>query len=209
MAQWRLLIADDSPEIAAVVEAAMQQDGRFDIYLASNGEEALKMARLYMPHVILLDIMMPRIHGLKVCKMLKSDEKTSQIKIIVLSALARDYTKREAFQNGADSYVTKPFNLDQLISTVESTIRGGSSGSDSGGIGRADAGKEAFVFNRGDEVKVRLTEEDDEVGGIVMSRIPPGQWQESEWGYRIALDSGGEALVRWNQVTLANMMEIA
>lgn len=209
MAQWRILIADDSPEIAAVVEAAMEQDGRFDVYLAANGEEALKMARLYMPHVILLDIMMPRIHGLKVCKMLKSDDKTSQIKIIVLSALARDYTKREAFQNGADSYITKPFNLDELISTVESVIRGGSSGSDASGSGRVDSGKEAFVFNRGDEVKVRLTEDEDEVGGIVMSRIPPGQWQETEWGYRIALDSGGEALVKWNQVSLSNMLELA
>ncbi|MDA1036259.1 MAG: response regulator [Chloroflexi bacterium] len=209
MAQWRILVADDSPEIAAVVEAALDQDGRFDVFLAANGEEALKMARLHMPHLILLDVMMPRIHGLKVCKTLKSDDDTSQIKIIVLSALARDYTKREAFQNGADGYITKPFNLDGLINDIEATIRGGYLGSGSTDVGSGNIGKETFVFNRGDEVRVRLAEDEAEVGGIVMSRIPPGQWQEAEWGYRIALDSGGEALVKWNQVTLVNMLEHA
>jgi hypothetical protein len=60
------------------------------------------------------------------------------------------------------------------------------------------------VFNRGDEVRVQLEVGQPEVAGIVMSRIPPGQWQENEWGCRVALDSGGESLVKWDQVALAN-----
>lgn len=204
MAQWRVLIADDNPEISAVVQAALRQDGRFDLYQATDGEEALNMARLHLPHLVLLDVMMPSVHGLKVCKTLKSDPHTSRIKIIMLSALARGFTKREAYRNGADAYITKPFILADLISNIESVIRGLRG---PGGVGRAPVGDDASVFNRGDEVRVRISEDEPEASGIIMNRIPPGQWQENEWGYRIALDSGVKALVKWDQVALVSSFE--
>jgi DNA-binding response OmpR family regulator len=73
---------------------------------------------------MILGIMMPRFHGLKVCKTLKSETDTSDIKIIMLSALGREYIKHEAVQNGADAFVMKPFSLRDLVNSIEIVLWG-------------------------------------------------------------------------------------
>jgi DNA-binding response OmpR family regulator len=205
MAQWRILVADDSADVTSVVDAVLTRDGRFEVHHARNGEDAITVARAVLPDVMVLDIMMPRVHGLKVCKTLKEDPKTQNIRIIMLSALGREYTKREAYQYGANAFMTKPFSPRDLVTCIEDVLQ------EDATHGEAEQvlGGQVFVFNRGDIVRVFVDAANPEVSGVVKSRIPPGQWSENEWGYQVALDSGSEAVVKWSHVTSAGSLEQA
>jgi CheY-like chemotaxis protein len=205
MAQWRILVADDSADVMSVVDAVLQRDGRFEVYHARNGEDAINVARQVVPDVMVLDIMMPRVHGLKVCKTLKEDPKTQDIRIIMLSALGREYTKREAYQYGANAFMTKPFSPRDLVTSIEDVLKEDSTHAPTEQV----LGGQVFVFNRGDEIRVFIDADQPDVGGVVKSRIPPGQWRENEWGYRISLDSGAEVVVKWSQVTSGRSLEQA
>ena len=209
MAQWRILVADDSADVTSVVDAVLRRDGRFEIYHARNGEDALALARLYVPHVIILDIMMPRVHGLKVCKTIKADKGTASVKVIMLSALGRQYTKNEAYQYGADAYMTKPFSPRDLVNTIEVVMRGERTVEEQSAPVMTVMSQDFWVFNRGDEVRVLLGAGEPEVAGVVKSRIPPGQAGDDEWGYRIGLATGGDAFVKWDQVMPAKVMDRA
>ena len=204
MADYRILVADDSADVTSVIDAVLRRDGRFEILHARNGEDALAVAREYLPNVMVLDIMMPRVHGLKVCKMLKEDTKTQNIRIIMLSALGREYTKREAYQNGANAYMTKPFSPRDLMAAIEDVLH---QRSENGPTTEQALGGQVFVYNRGDIVRVFVDSERPDIGGVIKSRVPPGQWRENEWGYRVGLDTGGDVLVRWDQVTVAKALE--
>ena len=83
MADYRILVAVDGADVTSVVDAVLTRDGRFEILHARNGEDELAVARASHPHVMVLDIMMQRAHGLKVCKALKEDSKTQDIRIIM------------------------------------------------------------------------------------------------------------------------------
>ena len=204
MADYRILVAVDGADVTSVVDAVLTRDGRFEILHARNGEDALAIARASHPHVMVLDIMMPRVHGLEVCKALKEDPKTQDIRIIMLSALGRDYTKREAYQYGANGYMTKPFSLGDLMAAIEDVLHESAFHT----VTTEQAlGGQVFVFNRGDDVRVFVSPEAPDVGGVIKSRVPPGQWRENEWGYRVGLDSGGDALVKWDQVTAAKVLD--
>ena len=202
MSHARILVADDSPEVVSVIDAILRKEGRFDVHYAANGEDAITMARQLLPQVMVLDIMMPRIHGLKVCKTLKEDPATQEIRIIMLSALGREYTKREAHQYGANAFMTKPFSPRDLVAGIDEVLRDGKGGSE--GESKADDGSHVFVFNRGDEVRLFINDTYPDVGGIIKTRIPPGQWDENDWGYKVGLDTGGEVVVKWDRVTAAN-----
>jgi two-component system alkaline phosphatase synthesis response regulator PhoP len=114
---------DDQENTSVILTAALQRDGRFEVSKATNGEDALSLCRQINPDVAILDIMMPRVHGLKVCQMLMKNPQTSWIRVIMLSALGRQYTKNEAYEYGADAYVTKPFSPQDLIRQVEAVLQ--------------------------------------------------------------------------------------
>jgi CheY-like chemotaxis protein len=196
MALAKVLVADDSPEITSVIDAVLRKEGRFELYYAANGEDALSMARRHLPDVMLLDIMMPRVHGLKVCKTLKEDPTTQDIRIIMASALGREYTKREAYSYGANGFITKPFSPRDLVTAIDDTLKERKAPVG----GPRSAQSQMFVFNRGDEVRVYLSADYPDVGGIIKTRIPPGQWEENDWGYKVGLDTGGEVVVKWDRV---------
>lgn len=201
MATVKVLVADDSPEITSVIDAILRKDGRFELSFAANGEDAINLARRNLPDVMLLDIMMPRIHGLKVCKALKEDPLTQEIRIVMLSALGREYTKREAFSYGANAFMTKPFINRELVDQIDDVLR------DRDAFGNKEITANTFVFNRGDEVRVHLNDDYPNIGGIIKTRIPPGQWEQNDWGYKVGLDTGGEVIVKWDKVSPANAHE--
>lgn len=115
-----LLIADDNKEIRDYMKALLSDD--YVIIEAADGNEALKMARTFHPDLVISDVMMPGIDGLELCAELKRNSSTSQIPVIIVSAKALDEQKIEGYENGADSYITKPFSSKLLRTRIENLL---------------------------------------------------------------------------------------
>jgi DNA-binding response OmpR family regulator len=116
----KILVVDDEREIRGLLSDFLTEEG-YRVILATNGAEALGLAELENPEVILLDINMPGIDGIEVCKKLKAQEKTQFIPIIIITAL--EDSGFIAYLEGADDFVSKPFNLVELTFRVRSMIR--------------------------------------------------------------------------------------
>jgi CheY-like chemotaxis protein len=114
----KLLIADDEGSIRGLVRVTLEGES-YEILEAGDGEEALHVAYAEHPALILLDVMMPRLDGLEVCRRLKTDPITKDIVIVLLTAMAQDSDRERGFAAGADDYVTKPFSPLALLHKVE------------------------------------------------------------------------------------------
>jgi len=121
MAQ-KILVVDDEPDAVDLVQFNLSNAG-YDVITAADGEEALKKARTYCPDLILLDVMLPEIDGLEVCKLLRRDAATSGIPIIMLTARAAEIDRILGLELGADDYVTKPFSPRELVLRVKNLLR--------------------------------------------------------------------------------------
>jgi len=115
---------DDEPEAVELVEFNLKKAG-FDVITAADGAQALKKARSAQPHLIVLDLMMPEIDGLEVCKILRRDSATARIPIIMLTAKAAEVDRIVGLELGADDYVTKPFSPRELVLRVNKVLRRG------------------------------------------------------------------------------------
>lgn len=116
---YNILVCDDDKEIVEAIEIYLSKEG-YNILKAYNGEEALKILKSNEIHLIILDIMMPKVNGIQVANKIREDK---GIPIIMLSAKSEDYDKINGLNSGADDYVTKPFNPLELIARVNSQIR--------------------------------------------------------------------------------------
>ena len=114
----KLLIADDEASIRGLVRVTLEGEG-FDIFEAADGEAAMEIARTEHPKLILLDVMMPRLDGLEVCRRLKGDPATKGIVIVLLTAMAQENDRERGLSAGADDYFTKPFSPLALLKMVE------------------------------------------------------------------------------------------
>jgi CheY-like chemotaxis protein len=114
----KLLIADDEPSVRSLVHVTLEGD-EHTILEASDGVEALEVARSEHPSLVLLDIMMPRLDGLAVCRAIKSDPATSGTVVVMLTAQAQDRDRDQGLAAGADDYFTKPFSPLALLNMVE------------------------------------------------------------------------------------------
>jgi DNA-binding response OmpR family regulator len=114
----KLLIADDEASIRGLVRVTLEDEG-FDIFEAADGEAAMEIARTQHPTLILLDVMMPRLDGLEVCRRLKGEPATKDIVIVLLTAMAQDTDRERGLSAGADDYLTKPFSPLALLKMVE------------------------------------------------------------------------------------------
>ena len=118
----RVLVVDDDPELVRLIQVCLETAG-YDVEIATDGEEALGRVAERTPDVILLDVMMPKVDGLEVCRRLRADYETRSTAIILLTAKASSTDKLLGFRAGADDYVTKPFDPDELIERVRATLR--------------------------------------------------------------------------------------
>lgn len=118
----KILIVEDDSDIASMIEYNLREEG-FDTRIVGNGLEALTVAKMFHPDIIILDIMLPGLNGFEVCKKLKSDEKTSSAAIIMLTVKASETDVVLGLELGADDYVTKPFSPRVLIARVKSILR--------------------------------------------------------------------------------------
>jgi len=116
-----ILIADDEPNIVAALEFVLQRSG-YDVHVARNGDEALKLVEQARPDLVLLDVMMPVKSGYEVCTRIRERDDGRQTKIIMLSAKGRDAEVSKGLAIGADLYITKPFSTRDLMDKVRELL---------------------------------------------------------------------------------------
>ena len=117
----RILIVDDEPNIVLSLEFLMKRNGH-EVKVVSDGEGALAAVAEFAPHVILLDVMMPRVSGYEVCQRIRENPAWESVKIIMLTAKGRDVDVTKGLAVGADAYVTKPFSTRELVEKVQTLL---------------------------------------------------------------------------------------
>jgi DNA-binding response OmpR family regulator len=117
----KILIADDEPNIVAALEFLLQRSG-YEVHVARNGDEALKLVEATHPDLVLLDVMMPQKSGYEVCTRIRERADWRHIKIIMLSAKGRDVEVSKGLSMGADIYVTKPFSTRELMDKIRDLL---------------------------------------------------------------------------------------
>ena len=120
----KILVVDDEPDAVELIRFNLRSAG-YDVLTAEDGEEALKKARAAVPDLIVLDIMLPEVDGMEVCKILRRDSATASIPIIMLTAKAAEIDRVLGLELGADDYITKPFSPRELVLRVKNTLRRG------------------------------------------------------------------------------------
>jgi two-component system alkaline phosphatase synthesis response regulator PhoP len=118
----KILIVDDELDTLLPLKRALEMED-FNVVEAQDGIEALERVRSEIPDLVLLDLMLPKLNGFEVCQRLKQDEATSSISIIMLTAKGETSDKIEGIEIGADDYVTKPFDLDELKARIKAVLR--------------------------------------------------------------------------------------
>jgi len=115
----KILIVDDEPAILRILGDVLTDEG-YNVIAATDGETGIEKAKVSNPDLIILDVMLPGINGFEVCKLLKENEQTKKISIIILTGISTLVEhKQKALQLGADDYITKPFDMSDLLNRVK------------------------------------------------------------------------------------------
>ena len=118
----KILCVDDEPDILEILKYNLSNVG-YDIYLANDGLSAIKKAKVIIPNLIIMDVMMPKMDGIQACENLRANEKFNDTIIMFLTARGEDFSHVAAYEAGADDYVTKPVKPKILISKVKGLLR--------------------------------------------------------------------------------------
>ena len=118
----KILVVDDDPDIVEILRYNLSLGG-YDVKSAMNGKEAIKKAKIFLPEIILLDVMMPEMDGIETCAIIKEIPSLNNTRIIFLSARNEDYTQLSAFDAGADDYITKPVKPKILLKKIASILK--------------------------------------------------------------------------------------
>lgn len=116
-----ILAVDDEGELLDAVEAALVTSD-YRVYKATNGKDALRLARKLQPDLILLDILMPEMNGYEVLETLKADDRTATIPVVMLSGLADEGAKIKSAERYSEAYLTKPFTTAELLAKLEEVL---------------------------------------------------------------------------------------
>jgi two-component system alkaline phosphatase synthesis response regulator PhoP len=122
MAKTKILVVDDEADIRELVRLNLMREG-YDVLECETGEQALQLSRAQIPDLVVLDLMLPGIDGLEVCRKLKADPKTMQIPIVILTAKGEEADVVAGLEVGADDYVVKPFSGKVLVARVRRLLR--------------------------------------------------------------------------------------
>jgi DNA-binding response OmpR family regulator len=117
----KILLVDDEVDLVETVRFPLEMEG-YQVLVSYNGEDALNQARKENPDLILLDLMLPKLDGYKVCRLLKFDERYKHIPILMLTAKTQEKDKVLGLETGADEYITKPFEMDFLMEKVKAYL---------------------------------------------------------------------------------------
>jgi len=116
MDKKKILIADDETGIRLTVGRILDKD--YVVLEATNGEEAVEIAKVQKPDLILMDLIMPKMDGYAACSQIKTDEATKGIPVVILTAVGNELNKKFATEMGAEGYITKPFNIQELMDVI-------------------------------------------------------------------------------------------
>ena len=119
-----ILVVDDEAHIRLLIEQALEEleDEGVEILTAENGEEALQIIRGQKPNLVFLDVMLPKMNGFDVCQQMKSDLGMRDVYVIMLTAKGQEYDKRRGEEVGANLYMTKPFDPDELLARAREAL---------------------------------------------------------------------------------------
>lgn len=121
-AKHKVLIVDDEPDIRELIEYNLKKEG-YQVFTATNGQEAVTEAKRVLPDLIILDIMMPKMDGIEACRILRSMNEFKNTFMVFLTARSEEYSEIAGFNVGADDYIAKPIKPRALISRVNAILR--------------------------------------------------------------------------------------
>jgi two-component system phosphate regulon response regulator PhoB len=190
----KILIVEDEPDVVDLLTLQLRKAGGFTAVTAHDGAEGLKKARAESPALIVLDLMLPRMSGLEVCKILKTDISTRHIPIIMLTAKAEEVDRIVGLEFGADDYVTKPFSPREMLLRIKAILRRGQNDgveeSMTRGLITIDSARHRVLVGG---KPVVLTAVEFKLLSMLMKR--PGRVQARDrllsevWGYESAIDT--------------------
>lgn len=156
-----ILVIDDERDLAELIAFHLEKEGYLP-HISNDGTDGLKQAQAKGPDLILLDLMLPGISGIEICKVIKGDEKTAAIPIIMLTAKSEEIDRVVGFEVGADDYMSKPFNMRELLLRVKAVLRRTNNGDAVGKIikiGLLSIDSERHIVNvSGEEIFLTSTE---------------------------------------------------
>src|SRR6476620_4494551 len=121
-AKHKVLIVDDEPDIRELIEYNLKKEG-YQVYTATNGQEAVTEAKRILPDLIILDIMMPKMDGIEACRILRSMNEFKNTFMVFLTARSEEYSEIAGFNVGADDYIAKPIKPRALTSRINAILR--------------------------------------------------------------------------------------
>ncbi len=190
----RILIVEDEQDVVDMLTLNLEKAGGFAVSVATDGAAGLKKAREELPGLVILDLMLPKMPGLEVCKLLKTDGATRHIPIIMLTAKAEEIDRIVGLEVGADDYVTKPFSPREIVLRVKAILR----------RGKGDVTDEKMTFGTitvdpsrhhvtVEGKKVRLTSVEFKLLSMLMLRRGRVQSRDrllnEVWGYESLIDT--------------------
>lgn len=117
----KIIVIEDDPLILKLISQTLQREG-YEVITATDGSEGLRKVRETHPHLVVLDISLPGLDGYQVCHHLRSEQETSKLPVIMVTAMSRPSDQRRGFEKGADDYLSKPFVLSELITRIQSLL---------------------------------------------------------------------------------------
>jgi two-component system phosphate regulon response regulator PhoB len=190
----RILIIEDEQDVLDLLTLNLRKAGGFAISTATDGATGLRKARAELPALIILDLMLPKMPGLEVCKILKTDPATQHIAILMLTAKAEEIDRIVGLEFGADDYVTKPFSPREIILRIKAIMRRGQGETGETRLTRGaitlDSSRHAVAVNG---KPVRLTSVEFKLLSRLMERSGRVQARDrllnEVWGYESIIDT--------------------
>lgn len=193
----KILLVDDEPDILEIVGYNLKNEG-YQVFTAQNGVEGVKTAKKVVPHLILLDIMMPEMDGIEACEKIRKIDALENVIISFLTARGEDYSQVAGFDAGADDYITKPIKPKVLVSKIKSLLRRLKNTEEqdtSTRVGDIVINREEYVVFKGDR-KIILPKKEFELFSLLTSK--PGKVFKREtildsvWGNEVVV--GGRTI---------------